>query len=90
MNRDRIRGLLLLATLVLVVLKLSGEIAWSWVIVFAPLWVPAALDLGIRVAVVAVGGALVYLLILGGDLTQLPEVMRQIPLIGELPWGLME
>lgn len=86
MDSDRIRGLLLLATVVLVVLKLQGEIAWSWVIVFAPLWLPAALSVGVRIAVVAVAGAVVYLVLLGGDMSQFPEVMQQIPLIGELPW----
>lgn len=79
-------GLLLVATLVLVALKLSGEIGWSWVIVFAPLWLPAALGVGLRAAAAAVLGAVAYLLWIGGDPSRFPEVMKQIPLIGELPW----
>lgn len=89
MDNDRLRGLLLLITLALVVLKLQGEIAWSWVIVFAPLWLPAALSVGLRIAVIAVAGALAYLVLLGGDLSQFPEVMQRIPLIGDLPWDRM-
>lgn len=84
---ERRRNFLLVAvTLVLVALKLAGEIGWSWVIVFAPLWLPAALGVGLRVAAAAVLGAVAYLLWIGGDPSRFPEVMQQIPLIGELPW----
>lgn len=79
-------GLLLVATLVLVALKLAGEIGWSWVIVFAPIWLPAVLSVGLRVAAAAVLGALAYLFLLGGEPSRFPEVMQQIPLIGQLPW----
>jgi hypothetical protein len=33
-------NLFLLATLVLIALKLGGAVAWSWSAVLAPLWVP--------------------------------------------------
>lgn len=80
------QGLFTLAALVLVVLKLAGEITWSWVVVLAPLWVPAALAVGLRVAAVAVVGAVAYLVIFGGDVSRLPEVLERIPLVRELPW----
>ena len=86
MGDSRRNGLLVVATLVLVALKLSGEIGWSWVIVFAPIWLPAVLSVGLRVAAAAVLGALAYLFLLGGEPSRFPEVMQQIPLIGELPW----
>lgn len=88
---ERRRNFLLVAvTLVLVALKLAGEIGWSWVIVFAPLWLPAALGVGLRVAAAAVLGAVAYLLWIGGDPSRFPEVMQQIPLIGELPWDRLD
>lgn len=86
MKESRWRILPLLLTLALVALKLSGEIAWSWVIVFAPIWLPAVFSVGLRLAAAAVLGALAYLFLIGGDFSRFPEVMQQIPLIGLLPW----
>jgi hypothetical protein len=42
---DAFNNLFLIATLVLIGLKLGGVIAWSWWAVFAPLWVPLAVIL---------------------------------------------
>lgn len=86
MRSDLRNGLLVVVTLILVALKLAGEIGWSWVVVFAPIWLPAALGVSIRLAAAAVLGALAYLFLLGGDPSRFPEVMQQIPLIGRLPW----
>lgn len=80
------RAALAVATIALVVLKLMGEISWSWVLVFAPVWVPAVVSVGLRVASVAVAGALVYLLLTGGGLEQISEILESIPLVRELPW----
>lgn len=80
------QGLFTLAALVLVVLKLSGQIDWSWLVVLAPLWLPAAVAVGLRVAAVAVVGAAAYLLWAGDDLSRLPEVLERIPLVSALPW----
>lgn len=38
-------GFLTLLTLLFVGLKLTGVIAWSWVWVLAPIWIPLALAL---------------------------------------------
>jgi hypothetical protein len=38
-----------LIPVILIVLKLAGEISWPWVAVLAPLWVPFALTFGIGV-----------------------------------------
>ncbi len=44
MSRSGVSGLTLL-TIVFVVLKLTGVIAWSWWWVLAPTWIPLALTL---------------------------------------------
>jgi len=46
-------GLLFVAFLVL---KLCGVISWSWWWVFAPLWLPIAIFLGIIIVVAVIGG----------------------------------
>jgi len=33
-------------TIVFIALKLTGHIAWSWLLVLSPLWLPIALILG--------------------------------------------
>lgn len=80
------KGLFTLCALVLVVLKLGGHIGWSWVVVTAPVWLPAAVAVSLRLAAVAVLGGVAYLLWTGGELSRLPEVLEGIPLIGQLPW----
>lgn len=48
-------GLGTLLTIIFVVLKLVGVIAWSWIWVLAPLWISFALDIVfILVAVIVV------------------------------------
>ena len=42
---------MVLLTCALVVLKALGHIGWSWLWVFAPLWIPFALVLAIVVSV---------------------------------------
>jgi hypothetical protein len=42
-NRSAPLGFLGALTLLFICLKLLGKIHWSWLAVFAPLWVPAAL-----------------------------------------------
>lgn len=44
-----------LLTLIFITLKLTGFIAWGWLAVLAPLWIPAAFALLIFLAVVAYG-----------------------------------
>ncbi len=46
-------GFLILLTILFIGLKLTGHIAWSWVWVLAPVWIPCALLLAI--ALVALG-----------------------------------
>jgi hypothetical protein len=48
-------GFIGLLTLIFIVLKLTGVIAWSWVWVLAPLWIGFLAFLGIIAIIVAVG-----------------------------------
>lgn len=47
-------GFLGLLTVLFVGLKLTGQIAWSWVWVFAPLWIPAVVLFALAVIVAVV------------------------------------
>lgn len=47
-------------TIVFIVLKLTGQIDWSWWMVLSPLWLPLALILCIAVIV------LIFAVLLGG------------------------
>ena len=47
--------LTVLLTVVFVVLKLCGVIAWSWWWVFAPIWIPLAIVLGIWLIIGLIG-----------------------------------
>lgn len=86
MGDGLLKGVLLAAAVALVVLKLMGEIGWSWIVVFAPLWIPALLSLGVRIAAVGVVAALVYLFLTGGALADVAEVLETIPVVRWLPW----
>lgn len=48
-------GLSGLLTVAFIVLKLCGVIAWSWWWVFAPLWIPAALLIGVLLIGLLIG-----------------------------------
>ena len=48
-----------LLTIVFITLKLCGVIAWSWWWVFAPLWMPLALVLGILLIGLIIAGVAV-------------------------------
>jgi len=85
-TREQGGGLMVLATAVLVALKLSGQIAWSWILVLAPLWLPAAVAVGTRLAVTAVFAAGIYLVFLDGEPGRILEVLNDIPLVRDLPW----
>ena len=43
--------------LIFVFCKLTGYISWSWWLVFAPVWVPFAMVLGIAVIIVIIACA---------------------------------
>lgn len=53
-------GFLGILTLIFITLKLTGFIAWSWLWVLAPLWIPFVIVLGIFLA-----AGLIYLVFLG-------------------------
>ena len=49
-------GFLSLLTLLFVAGKITGHLTWSWLWVFAPLWIPTALLLAFVLLLVIVGG----------------------------------
>lgn len=79
-------GLLLLATAGLIALKLTGKLSWSWIVVFAPVWVPAAMKLSLQVGSAAILGAVAYLVWTGGGVDRLVKLLNGIPLIQDIPW----
>lgn len=80
------KGLLLLGTAGLIALKLTGQLGWSWVVVFAPVWVPAAMKISLQVGSAAVLGAIVYLVWTGGGIGRLVELLNQVPYVQQIPW----
>ncbi len=48
-------GFLGLLTILFIGLKLTGHIDWSWLWVFAPLWMPAAFVLSLVLLLIALG-----------------------------------
>lgn len=42
-------------TIIFVLAKLTGHVAWSWWWVFSPLWVGAALSIGVLALVLIIG-----------------------------------
>lgn len=86
MSREQGGGLMVLATAVLVALKLSGQITWSWILVLAPLWLPAAVAVGTRLAVAAVFAAGIYLVFLDGEMARIVQMLERIPYVRDLPW----
>jgi len=49
-------GLFTILLVVFVVLKLTGHIAWSWVWVLSPFWIPIALVAAIAVVALLIAG----------------------------------
>lgn len=70
--------LAVVATGVLAGLKLAGHLGWPWLGVAAPIWVPLALSVGVRVALLLVVLAAVWWLDPGGVTAELSAVARQV------------
>ena len=47
-------GLPWILTIIFMVLKLTGNIAWSWLWVFSPLWITASIIILISVIIISV------------------------------------
>lgn len=64
-----------LAVILLLILKLTGQLTWPWLLILAPLWVPLALVGGILVVILAV--MLLYLIgiLIGGFLVFMRELL---------------
>jgi len=59
-------GIGTILAIVFMVLKLTGHIDWSWVWVFAPIWIPLALVLAILVIYLLVVAIIAIVAILRG------------------------
>lgn len=70
--------LAIVATGVLVGLKLSGQLGWPWLGVTAPVWVPLAVSVGVRVALLLVVLAALWWLDPGGVTAELTSVAREV------------
>ena len=62
-------------TLILVILKLTGVIDWSWVWVTSPIWIPIALVLFILFVAL---GAVVILFAMGVDRDKIKEGLNKL------------
>jgi len=51
-------GCLTVVFIVFLVLKLTGNIEWSWIWVFAPIWIPTAIVVFVIGVIFAVGGVI--------------------------------
>lgn len=59
-------GIGTILAIVFMVLKLTGHIDWSWVWVFAPIWIPLALVLAILIIYLLVVAIIAIVAILRG------------------------
>jgi len=68
----------IVATGILVGLKLSGHLGWPWLGVTAPVWVPLLVSVGVRLALLAliVGG--LWLLDPGGIATEVQALAVEV------------
>ena len=64
-----------LVTLILVILKLTGVIDWSWVWVTSPIWIPIALVLFILFVAL---GVVVILFAMGVDSDKIKEGLNKL------------
>lgn len=52
-------GLAGVLTIIFVVAKIGGHIDWNWMWVFAPLWLPVAVVVGLWLAALAIFGTVI-------------------------------
>ncbi len=70
--------LAIVATGILVGLKLSGYIGWPWLGVTAPLWVPLLVSVGVRLALLAAIVFGLWLLDPGGLSTEIQALAVEV------------
>lgn len=68
-NTSNSVGLTTIIFLIFLILKLTGNINWSWWWVFSPFWIPLALALGFLIIVLFI--YVLYLAFTGKKLTDL-------------------
>lgn len=70
--------LAIVATGVLVGLKLSGYLGWPWLGVTAPLWLPLLVSAGVRLALLALILAALLLVDPGGVVTEIEALAVEV------------
>lgn len=70
--------LAIVATGILAGLKLSGHLAWPWLGVTAPLWLPLLLSVGLRLALLALLVGALWLLDPGGVTAEIQAVAVEV------------
>lgn len=68
----------IVATGILAGLKLSGHLAWPWLGVTAPLWVPLLVSAGVRLALLAVIVAALWLIDPGGVTAEIQALAVEV------------
>lgn len=70
--------LAIVATGILVGLKLSGYVGWPWLGVTAPLWVPLLISAGIRLALLVLVVGALWLVDPAGMMTEIEALAMQV------------
>lgn len=77
-SRGSFWRLAIVATGILVGLKLSGYVGWPWLGVTAPLWLPLLISAGVRLALLVVIVGALWLIDPGGMMTEIEALATQL------------
>lgn len=70
--------LAIVATGILVGLKLSGYVGWPWLAITAPLWLPLLLSVGVRLALLVLIIGALWLIDPGGMMAEIEALAMQV------------
>lgn len=70
--------LAIVATGILVGLKLAGYVGWPWFWVTAPIWVPLLISVGVRLALLVLIIGALWLIDPGGMMTEIEALAMQV------------
>lgn len=70
--------LAIVATGILVGLKLAGYLGWPWLWVTSPIWVPLLISVGVRLALLVLVVGVLWLIDPGGMMTEIEALAMQL------------
>lgn len=70
--------LAIVATGILVGLKLAGYVGWPWLWVTSPIWVPLLISVGLRLALLVLIVGALWLIDPGGMMTEIQALATQL------------